>query len=82
MEARAREEVVLREIFAQEAEKRGIAASADYKAQIELLRQTVLIRELFNDFQKKNPATEADARAEYDKVKAGATGTTKTPIKS
>lgn len=75
MEARAREEVVLREIFAQEAEKRGIAASADYKAQIELLRQTVLIRELFNDFQKKNPATEADARAEYDKVKAGATGT-------
>lgn len=75
MEARARDEVVLREIFAQEAERRGIPASADYKAQMELLRQTVLIRELFADYQKKNPGTEAEARAEYEKVKAQASGT-------
>ncbi len=75
MEARARDEVVLREIFAQEAEKRGLAATPDYKAQLELLRQTVLIRELFNDFQAKNPVSEADARAEYEKVKASASGT-------
>lgn len=75
MEGRARDEVVLREIFAQEAERKGIPASADYKAQIELLRQTILIRELFSDFQKKNPVTDADAKAEYDKVKGSATGT-------
>ncbi len=31
-ESRARDEVVLREIFAQEAEKRGIPATADYRA--------------------------------------------------
>lgn len=75
MEGRARDEVVLREIFAQEAEKRGIPATAEYKAQLELLRQTVLIRTLFNDFEKKNPPSEADARAEYDKVKAQQSGT-------
>lgn len=75
MEARARDEVVLREIFAQEATRRGVASSPDYKAQVELLRQTVLIRELFNEYQKKNQATEADARAEYDRIKASATGT-------
>ena len=75
MEGRARDEVVLREIFAQEAEKRGIPATADYKAQLELLRQTVLIRELFNDFQKKNAPTEAEAKAEYEKFKAASTGT-------
>lgn len=75
LEQRAREEVVLREIFAQEAEKRGIPASADYKAQMELVRQTVLIRELFEDFRKKNPVTETEAKAEYDKFKAQATGT-------
>jgi peptidyl-prolyl cis-trans isomerase C len=75
MEARARDEIVLREIFAQESEKRGLGATADYKAQLELLRQTVLIRELFNDFQAKNPVTDADARAEYEKVKANASGT-------
>lgn len=75
LEQRAREEVVLREIFAQEAEKRGVAQSADYRSQMELVRQTVLIRELFEQFKKKNPVTDAEARAEYDKVKAQASGT-------
>ncbi len=75
LETRAREEVVLREIFAQEAEKRGIAASAEYRNQMELARQTILIRELFADYQKKNPATDAEAKVEYDKFKAQATGT-------
>lgn len=75
MEARARDEVVLREIFAQEAEKKGIAATPDFKAQLELLRQTVLIRELFADYQKKHPATDAEALAEYEKVKAQSAGT-------
>jgi peptidyl-prolyl cis-trans isomerase C len=72
---RAEDEVVMREIFTQEAEKRGVAASAAYKEQMELLRQTVLIRELFEDYKKKHPATEADAKAEYDQVKATQTGT-------
>ena len=40
LETRARDEVVLREIFVQEAEKRGLAATPDYKAQMELVRQT------------------------------------------
>ncbi|MBN8486730.1 MAG: peptidylprolyl isomerase [Burkholderiales bacterium] len=75
MESRARDEVVLREIYAQEAEKRGIAASAEFKAQMELARQSVLIRELFAEFQKKNPPSEADAKAEYDRVKAQQSGT-------
>ena len=59
----------------QEAEKRGLAATADYKAQMEFARQSILIRELFKDYQKKNPVTEAEMRAEYDKFKAQAAGT-------
>jgi peptidyl-prolyl cis-trans isomerase C len=74
MEAQAREQVVLREIFAQEAEKKGIAASADYRVQMELARQSILIRELFEDFKKKNPVLDAEAKAEYDKFKAQAAG--------
>ncbi|MCH7343900.1 peptidylprolyl isomerase [Pelomonas sp. CA6] len=74
MEARVKDEIVMREIFMQEAEKRGLAASADYKAQMELARQGILIRELFADFAKKNPVTDADAQAEYDKFKAQAKG--------
>jgi peptidyl-prolyl cis-trans isomerase C len=75
MEAQAKDQVVLREIFTQEAEKKGIATSADYRAQMELARQSILIRELFDDFKKKNPVADAEAKAEYDKFKAQVSGT-------
>ena len=75
MEAKVKEEVVLREIFLQEAEKRGLNKTDDYKNQMELARQSLLIRELFADYAKKNPITDADAKAEYDKFKAQASGT-------
>ncbi|MFM8767020.1 MAG: peptidylprolyl isomerase, partial [Rubrivivax sp.] len=72
---RVKDETVLREIFAQEAERRGIPATADYRAQMELARQSILIRELFEDYRKKNPVTDAEAKTEYDKFKAQASGT-------
>ncbi len=67
METQLREEVIAREVFMQEAEKQGLAASDDFKVQMELARQTLLIRELFASYQKKNPVTDADLQAEYDK---------------
>ena len=72
LEQRVREEAVVREIFAQEAEKRGIPSTPDYRTQLELARQTILIRGLFDDYRKKNPVTDAEAQAEYEKVKAQA----------
>jgi peptidyl-prolyl cis-trans isomerase C len=75
MQAQAKDQVVLREIFAQEAERKGIAASADYRAQRELARQSILIRELFDDFRKSHPVSDAEAKAEYDKFKAQVSGT-------
>jgi peptidyl-prolyl cis-trans isomerase C len=71
----ARDQVVLREIFMQEAERKGIAANPNYRAQMELARQSIMIRELFEDYAKKNPVTDAEAKAEYDKFKAQASGT-------
>jgi len=65
-----KEEVILREIFVQEAEKRGIKTQPDYRAQVELATQTILIRELFNDFQRRNPVTDAEIKAEYEKFSA------------
>jgi peptidyl-prolyl cis-trans isomerase C len=73
--ARATDEVVLREIFVQEALKRGMATSADFKAQMELARQAILIRDLFDDYKVKHPISDAAAQAEYDKIKAQSTGT-------
>jgi peptidyl-prolyl cis-trans isomerase C len=65
-----KDEVIAREIFMQEAQKRGLDATDDYKAQMELARQTILIRELFADYQAKNPVTDAEVKAEYDKFVA------------
>jgi peptidyl-prolyl cis-trans isomerase C len=70
MQGQLKDEVIAREIFMQEAQSRGLDGSDDYKNQMELARQSILIRELFADFQKKNPVTDAEIKAEYDKFAA------------
>ena len=70
----ARDQVVLREIFAQEAEREGVAKTAEYQQQLDLVRQTVLINTLFENYKKAHPVTDAEAQAEYDKVKAQQAG--------
>jgi len=74
MQGQLREEVIMREIFMQEAQKRGLDVTDDFRIQMELARQTLLIRELFAEFQKQNPVTDADAKAEYDKFAAANSG--------
>jgi len=75
IEQRARDKVVLDEIYLQEAEKRGLAANPEYKTQMEQARQAVLVQTLFNDFQKKNVTTDAEIKSEYEKFKGKAGGT-------
>ena len=70
MTGQIKDEVISREIFMQEAQKRGLEATEDFKAQMELARQTLLIRELFTEYQKANPVTDAEVKAEYDKFAA------------
>lgn len=72
LEQQVRDEAVLREILSQEAERRGLVQSPVYKEQMELARQSILIRELITDFQKKSPVSDAEVLAEYNKAKAQA----------
>lgn len=65
-----REEIINREIFLQEANRRGLASSAAYKAAMEQARETGLINALFKDFEEKNAVSDAEAKAEYDKFVA------------
>ena len=74
-EQQARDQVVLREIFAQDAQKRGLGATDSFRSQMELARQSILIRELFEDARKKSAPKDAEVKAEYDKFKAQASGT-------
>jgi peptidyl-prolyl cis-trans isomerase C len=70
-----RDKVVTDEILSQEAERRGLAASADFKAQMELARQSILIGLLSQDVDKKTAVSDADVQKEYDKFKTQASGT-------
>jgi len=75
IEQRVRDKVVMDEIFTQEAEKRGLMASAEYKVQMEQARQGVLTKLLTQDFAKKNVVTDDDVKADYEKFKAQSAGT-------
>ncbi|VTU28121.1 putative parvulin-type peptidyl-prolyl cis-trans isomerase precursor [Variovorax sp. PBL-H6] len=70
MQGQLREEVVAREVFMQEAQKQGLDGTDDYKNQLELARQAILIRQLFENYRKANAVSDADAQAEYDKFAA------------
>jgi peptidyl-prolyl cis-trans isomerase C len=72
LERQVYDEVVLREIFLQEAERQGLNHSEALKAQIELARQSLTINALFNEYKKANPVSDTDIQAAYDSFKAQA----------
>lgn len=74
MQTQLKDEVIAREIFIQEAQKQGLETTDDFKVQMELARQTLLIRELFGNYQKANPVSDAEVKAEFDKFVAANSG--------
>jgi peptidyl-prolyl cis-trans isomerase C len=74
LEQQAKDQVVLREIFTQEAEKQGIQNTKEFQDQMALVRQSVLLQTLFQSYAAKVQVTDAEAKAEYDKIKAQQAG--------
>jgi peptidyl-prolyl cis-trans isomerase C len=71
LRAAVREELIAREIFAQEAERRGLMRNTEVQRQLDTSRQEILIRAVIRDHFKTNPITDADIKAEYDKAIKG-----------
>jgi len=63
-----RDELIAREIFVQEAEKKGLARNAEVQRLLENSRQDILIRAVIRDHLKNKPVTDAEVKAEYDKL--------------
>ena len=74
MRAMIKDELINREILSQEAEKQGVANKAEIKNQIDLARQSIVIRALATEFLVKNPVKDEDMKAEYDKFKSQSVG--------
>jgi len=65
-----REKLIIEEVVAQEALKKGMDKLADVNTQIELARQTILIRTYLQDYIKNNPLGDDVLKAEYEKIKS------------
>ena len=65
-----KQEIVMREVFMQAAQAQGLDKSENYRTQLELARQAILIQDLFAQYSEKHPVTDAEAKAEYDKYAA------------
>jgi len=65
-----KKDLIGREVLIQEADKEGYGTHADVKAAVENARQSILINAMLADYVKKNPVTDADAKAEYERYKA------------
>jgi peptidyl-prolyl cis-trans isomerase C len=71
--AMVREELVNREIVAQEAAKAGLAKTSEVQAQLDTARQEILVGAYIRDWLRKHPITDAQIQEEYDRAK-GQTG--------
>ncbi|MES2298317.1 MAG: peptidyl-prolyl cis-trans isomerase [Pseudomonadota bacterium] len=65
-----KKELIAREVLMQEAEKQGFGKDATVKQQIASARQAIIINAMVGDYMKKNPVTDAEIKAEYERFKA------------
>jgi peptidyl-prolyl cis-trans isomerase C len=67
-----KKDLIGREVMMQEAEKQGFSKDAAVKTQIENARQAIIVNAMIGDYVKKNPVSDADIKAEYDRFTAQA----------
>ncbi len=64
------ERMIDQEVAAQEAERKGMAKTADVQIEVDLARQEILTRALFTDYLKSHPIKDDALKAQYESVKA------------
>lgn len=62
--------LITSELVYQEAQRLGLDKTSDYLAKEDLSRRELLVNTYLQDYLKKNPVSEADTKAAYDKYKA------------
>jgi len=67
--------LITREVLTQEAIKKGFDKDPAVVTQMDMAKQEFLIRAYFEDFIKRNPVSDEEITAEYEKIKAAQGGT-------
>ena len=65
-----RDELVNREIIAQEAQKAGIAKQPEVQTQLDMARQEIIVGAYLRDWARRHPVSDADIQKEYEKARA------------
>ena len=65
-----KQELIAREVMLQEAEKLGLSKNAQVKAAVANARESIVVNAMVRDYVTKNPVSDADIKAEYDRFKA------------
>ena len=68
--AMVRDELINREVLAQEAQRSGLAKNPEVQSQLDFARQEVLVGAYIRDWMRRNPVTDADVQKEYERAKA------------
>jgi len=70
LRARITDRLIMNEVIAQEATRKGLQKSPEVQAQLELVRQNVLLNAYREDYMKNHPVPDAQLKAEYEKIRA------------
>jgi peptidyl-prolyl cis-trans isomerase C len=62
-----KKDLISREVLMQEAIKQGYDKKPDVKQALDSARQAIVVNQLARDYIAKNPVTDADIKAEYDR---------------
>jgi peptidyl-prolyl cis-trans isomerase C len=62
--------LITQEVVAQEADRRGFGKTADVRAQLDLVRQQVMVQALIQEHLKTHPVKDDEMLTEYNKLKA------------
>ena len=74
LRANLKQQLITRQIILQEAARRNLEKTAQFKERLEDLKGALLQRMLFDDIAKQNPISDAQVKAEYDRLKTQAMG--------
>jgi peptidyl-prolyl cis-trans isomerase C len=65
-----KDELVNREVIAQEAQKVGVTKNREVQAQLDMARQEIIVSAYLREFARKNPISDADVQKEYERARA------------
>lgn len=70
LRAKIRDDLITKEVVAQEAAKKGLEKDADVQMEMNFAKQNVLLKAFVANYQKSNTISDDQLKAKYDELKA------------